>query len=284
MILSNRITSRDIAIALAVSIGVSGLASAAFAQNNREVIVLCLDAIAENDEDKARDMAESIQTMRNVPKFMQGDALQCLENATGENWQYVLDASRFVRVTEVNEVLSELAAARAEEERKQVERPLILQARKCEVLAVLSPLQARLTELISGAKEAERRLEIASLEARIETVETCQDWYQRDSLEALTNAVCNDVFTQVGVNPLETNGAYLQFEIASLENQIGPLQLQLEIMELGMLPEEALERSSEEQRQLLIRRLPREQRVQAEGMTLNEILLLLTEYERALCE
>ena len=271
-----------------VAVGAAALPSTVYAQSTLDVVDPCLAAIDQNNIDQARELAQVIEADRFVPRFLLPKAERCLEDATGEAWQFVYELSRFVREDEVDQALLEAEAEEATEARiqaeRQAEREATLQARRCELLDELRPLQTRRSELARVEQQVEQRLERAALMARLETVETCQTWYQQDTFAALTNPVCSSVFFDVGVSPLDDDSGYSQLEVSSLETQIGILVSQLEILNMGMLPEEALEQALEEERTALIRRLPEDQRDEANELSLTDIGILLTENERALCE
>lgn len=272
-------------------------ATACAAEPSNADIGECYAALEAGDLQLAMLFSENVQQLLGVPKYLHRPALSCLSETTGEDWQYVQQLNRFVPKAEVEDRLSALAEAEAERERLAAEaeaerarlaaeadakRTNLINQRRCEVLDKLEPLEAELSKLELEFSNFFQQYELAGELALIETISTCHSWYQEDSFAALTNAVCNRIFIEYGVSSLEA-------EVPSrsrkqlLEDQISWLYSDLRYLDQGRLPEEVDADAEENLKASLILRLPSELRVEAENNSIDELYLMVEEYEDSLC-
>lgn len=261
------------------AIAICFVASASFGQSASEISKDCLEALDSNDLATANSLADKLQQLENVPRFMHSNALSCLVSTTGEEWKYLSEVSQFVRTSEVEKMLTALSAA-------EEDRANLLRQRRCEVLEQLSTLENEYLSLIDEYARFSLNIEESAALSRSETISTCYAWYEEDEREALTNPVCNDVFTKYGTTLPEEDTSLLRVEI--IENQITTLKEHIEALDQGKLPEEVEEeraaREQERRQRSLLSLLPIELRQNAQNMTVNEIIIMVAEYTTSLCE
>ncbi|MGI3184309.1 hypothetical protein [Nioella aestuarii] len=251
----------------------------------------CTAALEGGDTEAARGLAEEILEWERVPAQVRTEAERCLTEVFGVEYEFYMPSRGFLTADEVEQLelprVARLAEQQAEEGALQAAiraEEEALQAARCQILEELAPLQLRLNELMALEDVTERNLEIAANATRSETLQTCRDWYSRDRFSALTNSVCSDYFERFGAVPPEGMDDYDQAELRLIRAQVSRLNLDLQTIDEGMLPEDARMERLELLRLAAISELPEELQQQAQNMSVAEIEVLRIAFEREQCD
>lgn len=191
------------------------LSGPAHSQDKAAMTQECLLAHSEGNSSRAREIVEEIKTWEKLYKIeVRTEARECLDAVTGEDWLYNVKMEKFIsrqviaeqaeeQRLEAEEQRLEAEAARLEAEAAKLaeERALaeeaakyaeLVKARVCE----LRGLVRQYDKTISEAEAARRDRRVETLSA---TVQECSAWFDEAPREALTNDICNPIFTAGGL-------------------------------------------------------------------------------------
>jgi hypothetical protein len=153
--------------------------------NNKDLDA-CRAAVASGDQSSFLEIAERMKMWRNIfDQQLRTGSVQCLSDGFGESWVYEWSSGMMLPATEAAKVKERAAAeAAAQKQRDEAER-----ARLAEGQAALRRLQ----DEIAAAREKQRS------EVFLAMADACRTLYRRDSILALTNRMCLDVFLETGL-------------------------------------------------------------------------------------
>jgi hypothetical protein len=101
------------------------------------------------------------------------------------------------------------------------DRQAVLLRRKCELKDAILEAKTAILLLQEVLEKAEQSSLERQQEALRETFLECQRWAKEDRREALTNAVCSDIFQEVGLPNFEIKGpTYQEVELAKVQLSI----------------------------------------------------------------
>ena len=104
---------------------------------------------------------------------------------------------------------------------------------KCELLGLRNELfknQITLENEITNFKTTEKARQ---QEAVVETVIECQAWIREDKRSAITNPVCNKIFSELGLPDTQIDGPDIM-KIISTETQLSTKNLELELVDIKL--------------------------------------------------
>lgn len=210
-----------------------------FADNQADTIEACFSAIDSGDTEAFETLAEQIKTWRFLfdPATVR-NAERCLSEGYGESWRYDLVDAGFVNSDELER--RRVQAIKDDED----EAYALLRAR-CDLEAGLEEARAELSryeDIQALAKAEEDRVEAELLdEVGSAVVSECNEWILEDRRSALTNNVCLDVFSRVGLpesavakydGPTSDEVSEAIFESMMLEVEIVRLETAIELINL----------------------------------------------------
>lgn len=215
-----------------------------YAQSKAEIINQCLNGDSAITENERKELARQVADWPTVFSPILGEnGVRCLTEQLGGEWRYSPVLKKFVGGTDLSkeEIRLNVIFDRQQEARKTLDElnalpekegyALQTKARRCELLEEIAQNQASI-------EAAERARSEMRAQVRISTVRECEAWYLEDSRSAITNAVCNGVFSEFGIPQPEE-----QYPLAEInaKQELEKAELFLNLLDTyNLLPEDGL--------------------------------------------
>ena len=229
------------------------LTSSAYGKTSAEKLKACLSG-GLSESEQTLLIAEMADWKTVFSDYVKNNTAACFTKLTGKPSEFkngqglVLDDETIKIVTMNKEAAATALAAKtvadaklAEEEARFIADLDALaevsfterERNKCELLGLRNELfknQITLENEITNFKTTEKARQ---QEAVVETVIECQAWIREDKRSAITNPVCNKIFSELGLPDTQIDGPDIM-KIISTETQLSTKNLELELVDIKL--------------------------------------------------